>query len=198
MGQSSKNSYDAILRHGTILDGTGLKSYRADIGISSGYIAAIGDLSGSRAALDLDLVGLYVAPGFINIHSHAASAALPTAENMLTQGVTTEILNPDGGGGIDIAQQLGRSASGGLAVNIGAYIGFNSVWASVVGQADRRPTAEEVTQMRAMVERNLQQGAWGVSAASTTSLGILRTRTRSSAWFRWRRLGVLVSPTTSG
>jgi N-acyl-D-amino-acid deacylase len=164
-GQSvKKNSYDAILRHGTILDGSGLKPYRADLGISNGYIAAIGDLSGYQSALDLDVTGFYVAPGFINIHSHATSAALPTAENMLTQGVTTEILNPDGGGGIDIAQQLGRSASAGLAVNIGAYIGFNSVWASVVGQADRRPAAEEVTQMRALVERNLQQGAWGVSA----------------------------------
>src|SRR5215469_4673279 len=164
-GQSAKRiSYDAILRHGTVLDGSGLKPYRADLGISNGYIAAIGDLSRDHAALDLDVTGLYVAPGFINIHSHAAPAALPTAENMLTQGVTTEILNPDGGGGIDISQQLGRSASAGLAVNIGAYIGFNSAWASVVGQADRRPNAEEVTQMRAIIERNLQQGAWGVSA----------------------------------
>src|SRR5215469_2540531 len=157
-GQSAKKTpYDAILRHGTILDGSGLKPYRADLGIRNGYIAAVGDLSASQAALDLDVTGLYVAPGFINIHSHAAPVALPTAENMLTQGVTTEILNPDGGGGIDLAQQLGRSASAGLAVNIGAYIGFNSVWASVVGQADRRPTAEEVTRMRAIVGRNLQQ-----------------------------------------
>ena len=101
-GQSKKKiSYDAILRHGTILDGTGLKSYRADLGVSNGYIAAIGDLSGSQAALDLDVTGLYVVPGFINIHSHAAPAALPTAVNMLTQGVTTEIVNPDGGGGVD-------------------------------------------------------------------------------------------------
>jgi N-acyl-D-amino-acid deacylase len=164
-GQPARNtSYDAILRHGTIFDGSGLKPYRSDVGIRNGYIAEIGDLSASQGALDLDVTGLYVAPGFINIHSHAAPAALPTAENMLTQGVTTEILNPDGGGGIDIAQQLSRSASAGIAVNIGAYIGFNSVWASVVGQADRRPSAEEVTQMRAIVERNLQQGAWGVSA----------------------------------
>jgi len=163
--QPAKNtSYDAILRHGTILDGTGLKPYKADVGIRNGYIAEIGDLSGRNSALDLDVTGLFVAPGFINIHSHADSAALPTAENMLTQGVTTEILNPDGGGSNDIAQQLSRSASAGLAVNIGAYIGFNSVWAAVVGQADRRPTQEEITQMRALIERNLRQGAWGVSA----------------------------------
>jgi N-acyl-D-amino-acid deacylase len=164
-GQPAKTiSYDTVLRHGTILDGSGLRPYKADIGILNGYIAEIGDLSRSQGALDLDVTGLFVAPGFINIHSHAAPAALPTAVNMLTQGVTTEILNPDGGGGVDIAQQLSRSASAGLAVNIGAYIGFNSVWASVVGQGNRRPTAEEVTQMRAIVERGLRQGAWGVSA----------------------------------
>lgn len=164
-GQPAGNvEYDVILRHGTILDGTGLAPYRADLGIQRGYIARIGDLSGRTAGLDLDVSGLYVAPGFINIHSHAAPAALPTAENMLMQGVTTEILNPDGGGATDIAQQLSRAASAGLAVNIGAYIGFNSVWGAVVGQADRRPTPEEITQMRALVERNLKAGAWGVSA----------------------------------
>lgn len=164
-GQPAANpEYDVILRHGTIVDGTGLAPYRADLGIQGGYISKIGDLSGRTAGLDLDAGGLYVAPGFINIHSHAAPAALPSAENMLMQGVTTEILNPDGGGATDIAQQLSRAASAGLAVNVGAYIGFNSVWAAVVGQADRRPTAEEITQMRVLVERNLKAGAWGVSA----------------------------------
>jgi len=164
-GQPAGNAaYDVILRHGTIFDGSGGKSYQADLGIQNGYIAEIGDLSARRAPVDLDVRGLFVAPGFINIHSHAAPAALPTAQNMLQQGVTTEILNPDGGGSTDIADQLTRSASAGLAVNIGAYIGFNSVWASVVGQADRRPTPEEITQMRVLIERNLKAGAFGVAA----------------------------------
>jgi N-acyl-D-amino-acid deacylase len=157
-------AYDVILRRGMIIDGTGLKPFRADLAIRNGYIAEIGDLSTRQASLDLDVAGLYVAPGFINIHSHAVPAALPTAENMLTQGVTTEILNPDGFGSTDIAEQLSRSASAGLAVNIGGYIGFNSVWASVVGQTDRRPSPEEISKMRLLVESNLKQGAWGVSA----------------------------------
>src|SRR5262249_50575463 len=112
----------------------------------------------------IDAAGLYVAPGFINIHSHASPDALPSAENMLTQGVTTEIVNPDGGGFTDIAQQLADSARGGLAVNLGAYIGFNSVWSTVVGAADRRPTDEELAAMRAMIVDGLAHGAWGVSA----------------------------------
>lgn len=162
--QAKTVAYDVILRHGTILDGTGLKPFRADLAIRNGYIAEIGDLSTRQASLDLDVASLYVAPGFINIHSHAVPAALPTAENMLTQGVTTEILNPDGGGSTDIAEQLSRLASAGLAVNIGGYIGFNSVWASAVGQADRRPSPEEISKMRLLVESNLKHGAWGVSA----------------------------------
>ena len=62
---------------------------------------------------------------------------------MLTQGVTTEIVNADGSGPLDLAAQLDGAAARGLAVNVGANIGFNSVWTEVVGPADRRPTANE-------------------------------------------------------
>ena len=113
---------------------------------------------------DLDVRGLSVTPGFINIHSHATAAGLGRAENMLTQGVTTEILNPDGGGSTDLTQQLSRLVSDPLAVNAGACIGFNSIWSEVVGPADRRPTSDEVARMRAKVLAGLEQGAWCVSA----------------------------------
>jgi N-acyl-D-amino-acid deacylase len=81
---------------------------------------------------------LFVTPGFINIHSHATPDGLMTAANMLTRGVTTEILNADGSGPIDLNDQLARATARGLAVNVGANIGFNSVWSHVVGLADRR------------------------------------------------------------
>jgi N-acyl-D-amino-acid deacylase len=155
---------DLILRHGTVIDGTGGARFQADVGISNGDIARVGDLSGAAARAELDCAGLYVAPGFINIHSHASPDALPTAPNMLTQGVTTEILNPDGGGPLAIADQLSQLAARGLAVNVGAYIGFNSVWAQVVGPADRRPGPGEIEQMRALILDGLSHGAWGVSA----------------------------------
>jgi len=89
---------------------------------------------------------------------------LPTAENMLTQGVTTEILNPDGGGSVDLTQQLARASAAGLALNVGAYIGFNSAWTQVMGPADRRASPEEIERMRAIVVGGLEAGAWGVSA----------------------------------
>jgi N-acyl-D-aspartate/D-glutamate deacylase len=161
---ASADRFDAILRNGSIIDGTGGPPFRADIAIVGGHIARVGDLSRVTAAVDLDVAGLYVAPGFINLHSHASPAALPTAENMLTQGVTTEILNPDGGGRTDLADQLTQAGSAGLALNIGAYIGFNSAWRAIVGEADRRPTPEEIARMRDIVTGNLEAGAWGVSA----------------------------------
>src|SRR5262245_42788170 len=156
--------FDIILRHGTIIDGSGLPRYRADVAIAGKRIARVGDLTGDRAAMDIDVTGQYVAPGFINIHSHASVNALPTAENMLTQGVTTEIVNPDGGGSTDITEQLTRGAAAGLAVNVGAYIGFNAIWAHVMGPADRRATPDDIARMRALVATGLEHGAWGVSA----------------------------------
>jgi N-acyl-D-amino-acid deacylase len=156
--------FDIIIRHGTLIDGTGAPLYQADIAIAGDRIATIGDLAHATASSDLDATGLYVAPGFINIHSHAVANALPTAENMLTQGVTTEILNPDGGGPVDIDRQLTALGDGGLAVNIGAYVGFNSVWAQVVGAANRRASPDEIEKMQALIGNGLSHGAWGVSA----------------------------------
>jgi len=161
---TAANGLDVIIRHGEVLDGSGRPGYLADVGVQDGYIVAIGDLSNETAARDIDARGNFVTPGFINIHSHAEPNALPTARNMLAQGVTTEILNPDGDGPLDIAAQLRELQRWGLAENVGAYIGFNSVWEKAVGLADHRPSAQEIRQMRAFVTRGLQQGAWGVSA----------------------------------
>src|SRR5262249_23082194 len=157
-------SLTVVIRNGTVIDGTGGSRYRADVGIANGVVVQVGDLAAERGPVEIDAAGLYVAPGFINLHSPASPDAPPNGENMLKQGRTTEIVNPDGGGFTDIAQQLADSARGGLAVNLGAYIGFNSVWSTVVGAADRRPTDEELAAMRAMIVDGLAHGAWGVSA----------------------------------
>ena len=163
-GQAPPPTYDVIVRHGTVLDGSGNPRYDADIGVRNGVIIAIGDLSAATGATEIEAHGLFVTPGFINIHSHASPDALPTAVNMLTQGVTTEIFNADGNGPLDIGQQMSTLAAGGLAVNIGGYIGFNSAWQTVNGSADKRPTPTEIDQMRALIAKGLEQGAWGVSA----------------------------------
>ena len=86
--QSSAPAYDIILRGGTVVDGTGGPRRRADVAITRGHIARVGDLARATARTEIDVRGLFVAPGFLNIHSHANPGVLPTAENMLTQGVT--------------------------------------------------------------------------------------------------------------
>ena len=75
--RGSAAELDVILRHGTIINGTGAAGYAGDVGIKNGYIANIGDLSDRQARLDLDVTGLIVSPGFINIHSHAEPDGLP-------------------------------------------------------------------------------------------------------------------------
>jgi N-acyl-D-aspartate/D-glutamate deacylase len=157
-------AFDVVIRHGTVIDGSGRAGFVADVGVRSGHVVAVGDLSTSKATTDIEARGLYVTPGFINIHSHASPAALPTAVNMLTQGVTTEIINADGQSPADIARQIASLGAAGLAVNVGGYVGFNSAWQTVVGNTDRRPSADEIEKMRGIVTAGLAAGAWGVSA----------------------------------
>ena len=156
--------YDVIVRGGSVLDGTGRAAYRADVGVRGTRIFKVGDLSRDSGTTVIDASGLIVAPGFINLHSHAVPAALATAANMLRQGVTTEILNADGAGPLDIAQQLASMTSASVAVNVGVYAPFNSAWANVVGNTDRRPTPEQLALITGLLERGLEAGAWGVSA----------------------------------
>lgn len=161
---AQNNAFDLIVRNGTVVDGSGRPRFNADVGVRSGFIAAVGDLDEATARLSIDATGLYVTPGFINIHSHASPNALDTAVNMLAQGVTTEIINADGGGPIDLPAQLESVSRPGLAVNLGGYIGFNAIWQQVVGAVDRRATPDEIARMRGLVKAGLDQGAWGVSA----------------------------------
>lgn len=171
-GAARAETFDVLIRGGEVLDGTGLERYAADVGVRGGRIARIGDLSADTAAEVVDARGLFVAPGFINIHDHPEPDAVARAENVLTQGITTEIGNPDGMGSTkaserqstDIAAQLKAMSADGLAANLGLYIGFNAVWAEVMGDRDHRPTAADMARMRALVAKGLQDGAWGVSA----------------------------------
>jgi N-acyl-D-amino-acid deacylase len=102
-------SFDILIRHGRVLDGSGNPWVRADVGIRGDRIAAIGDLAGATAPTIIMADSLYVAPGFIDTHSHAgetiARPALSGAQQLLAQGLTTVFANPDGGGPVDLAAQ---------------------------------------------------------------------------------------------
>ncbi len=162
-----QQQYDVLIRGGRVLDGSGNPWYRADLGVSGDRIVAIGNLSGARGAAVIDAAGLFVAPGFIDPHSHSGDALtvpeLRAAVPLLTQGITTVLVNPDGGGPTDLARQR-LDYGPGVGVNVGLMVPHGSVRSAVLGSADRVPTAAEMDRMRVLVRAGMDAGAFGLSS----------------------------------
>jgi N-acyl-D-amino-acid deacylase len=160
--------FDVIISNGTIVDGSGGEPYVADIGIRGEHIAAIGSLSRAQAGRVIDATGLHVAPGFIDVHSHAggglASERLSTAHALLAQGITTVVINPDGGGAIDQATQRARLLEHGLGVNVAQLVPHGTIRTRVLGSSDRDPTADELARMKEYVRAGMEEGAFGLSS----------------------------------
>ena len=93
-----RSVFDLIIKNGNIIDGTGSKPRKSDIGINGDKIISIGDLKNQEAKTIVDAEGLCVSPGFIDTHSHADFDILRDPQHIygISQGVTTEILSPDG------------------------------------------------------------------------------------------------------
>jgi N-acyl-D-amino-acid deacylase len=160
--------FDVLIRNGRVMDGTGNPWLRADIGIRGDRIAAIGRLAESRARRVVDAGDRLVTPGFIDVHSHAAEGLsrepLRQAQPLLAQGVTTVVVNPDGGGPVDLAAQRSRFEADRLGVNVALLIGHGSVRRAVMNSANRAPTEEELDRMRVLVRRGMSEGAFGLSS----------------------------------
>jgi N-acyl-D-amino-acid deacylase len=175
-GCAAGQPYDVIIRNGTLVDGSGGTPRVADVGIRGDRIVRIGDLSGATAARVIDASGLHVAPGFIDVHSHAgealAGAALSTAHALLAQGITTVVINPDGGGPVDLEAQRSRLLEHGLGVNVVQLVPHGSIRSRVLGNSDRDPTAEEQTRMNEMVRAGMEAGAFGLSSGLFYTPGI--------------------------
>jgi len=161
--------FDVLIVNARVLDGSGNPWLRADIGVRGDRIAAIGRLAGSPATQLIDAADRIVAPGFIDVHSHALEGLtrpeLRDGRALLAQGVTLVVGNPDGGGATDLARQAATlAADGGVGVNVALMIGHGSVRSAVVTPPQRAPTADELEKMKAMVRQGMADGAFGLSS----------------------------------
>jgi N-acyl-D-amino-acid deacylase len=156
--------YDVIVRGGTIVDGSGAAPRRGDVGIRDGRIAALGTLGDAEAEQVIDAAGLVVAPGFIDVHTHADDLAeRPAASNFVRMGVTSIVAGNCGSSAVDVGQALDRIRQIGAAVNFATLIGHNSVRRAVMGTENRVPRLPELNKMKSLVWRAMTDGAVGLS-----------------------------------
>ena len=171
--------FDLLIRGGRVLDGTGNPWFRADIGVVDGMIAALGVLTGATADREIDATGRYVSPGFIDIHSHADnsdprgvgrsirndSTHRKTAPNIVSQGVTTIVVNQDGRSPWPVADQRATLERQGVGPNVIMLVGHGTVRRMVMEDDFQRPATEaETARMAALVRQALEEGAVGLSA----------------------------------
>ena len=159
-------TYDLILRGGRIVDGTSSPWFTADLAIKSDTIARIAPSITDAATRVIDVKGLVVAPGFIDIHTHARRGIfeVPTADNYVRQGVTTLIEGPDGGSPVPLAPFLAKVEATRITPNFAMFIGQGSIRSEVMGEIDRPATRDELEKMRALVEQGMRDGAFGLSS----------------------------------
>jgi N-acyl-D-amino-acid deacylase len=183
-------SYDVILRNGTIYDGSGDAAYVGDVAISGDEIAAVGDIGGATAALEIDVSGLAVAPGFVNMMCHSEESYIQDglSQSDIRQGVTLEILGEGGSMGplnetmkaemlrlqgdikydvewTTLDEYLVYLERRGVSANIASFLGAATPREYVIGHEDRAPTPEELDEMRGIVRQAMEEGALGIASA---------------------------------
>jgi N-acyl-D-amino-acid deacylase len=182
--------YDLIIRGGTVYDGRGREPIVADIAVSGDRIASIGDLSAFSASKTIDARGLAVAPGFINMLSHAMESLIEDGRGMsdVLQGVTLEVMGEGSSMGplneamkkelrerqgsirydvqwTTLGEFLDFLVARGIAPNVASYVGAGTLRVHEVGYDDRRATDAELGRMQELVRQAMREGAIGVGSS---------------------------------
>lgn len=188
--QRTDGPYDLILTGGWIVDGSGNPRYAGDVAVTGDHIAAVGYLRGAQSRDTIDVTGLVVAPGFVDMLGQSETNVLIDNRvlSKVTQGITTEVtgegespapltdrlisldsayyrrykLTPDWR---DLDGYFRRLERTGSTVNVATFVGATQVRRAVIGDEDRRATPQELERMQALVDTAMQQGALGVSTS---------------------------------
>lgn len=162
--------FDILISGAYVFDGSGRDSILHDVGIKGERIVFVGDPSEShRAQKIIDGEGLYVAPGFIDPHTHYRSRLNHDDQQerallrALMQGVTTVFEGNDGGGPWPIGKTLEKWEEAGIGPNAALFVGHNTVRRKVLGDNDVQPNHEEQQRMENLVEQAMVEGAFGIS-----------------------------------
>ena len=169
---AAAQEYDILIRNGRVIDGTGNPWFAADIAIVGDRIVRIGRLGDATARRVVDATGMYVSPGFIDLHSHADRAMTSEhlearrAKSLNSQGLTTVIGGPDGRNQTwPISAEIAALRSQGHAMNFVPMVGHSTVRGEVMGDDYERPaTEEEIARMQSLVREGMESGAWGLGA----------------------------------
>jgi N-acyl-D-aspartate/D-glutamate deacylase/dipeptidyl aminopeptidase/acylaminoacyl peptidase len=160
---------DTLIRGGSVIDGSGSAATKADVGITGDRITFIGDAAAAGIQSDrvIDAVGLIVAPGFIDPHTHADDDIFNAQRNanlaFLTQGVTTVFIGSDGRSKIPLGKALQQLDTQKIGTNVASFVGHGAIRSAVMGMSDAAPTAEQLEKMKRLVRQGMTEGAIGLS-----------------------------------
>lgn len=186
----STTSVDIVLLNGTIIDGTGESSYQGDIAIHHDSIYAVGELKGLEGIEEIDITGMVVAPGFINMLSWATESLIEDGRSQgdIRQGVTLEVMGEGMSMGplndlmkkemldfqedinFDIEwttlnEYLNFLVNRGVSTNVASFVGNATLRQYVIGYENRKPSVAELDRMKSLLQTAMEEGAMGLSSA---------------------------------
>jgi len=165
----ASDQFDLLILHGTLADGSGKRPRQADVGISGDRIVFVGNAAKTHvtAARTIDATGMIVAPGFIDPHTHTlgdlTSDQTKSNQAYLLQGVTTVVTGNDGGSVLNVGDLLKKWDDQGIGTNAILLAGFGTVRGKVLGSTDAQPNAAQLEEMKQLVARAMDEGAFGLS-----------------------------------